>query len=64
MDFGKHSHPIWLVTPMIVITDSTTPKDATRMGMTKTKNGITNAPDNASHGWKDMAAHAVGGRLS
>ena len=42
----------------------TTPSIATWIGTTNTSNGMISAPLSASHGWKLIAAHAVGGRLS
>ena len=55
---------MWLVTPKNVITVSTTASAAQWMGMMNTSTGISSAPDSDSHGWNDIAAHAVGGRLS
>lgn len=55
---------MWLVTPKKVITVSTKPSAATWMGMTNVSAGISAAPISDSHGWKLIAAHAVGGRLS
>lgn len=64
MKRGNISHPIWLVTPITVITASTTASAAVWIGMTKTSSGITTAPVSASIGWNAMAAQAVGGRLA
>lgn len=64
MNLGNISHPIWLVMPMMVMMKRTNPSAAIWMGIRNTSNGITIAPVSASHGWNDMAAHAVGGRLS
>ena len=64
MNEGKTSQPMWLVTPITVITLNTTPRAAIWIGITKTSSGMTNAPVNASSGWNAIAAQAVGGRLA
>ena len=61
---GNISQPIWLVTPITVITVSTSPSATTWIGITKTSSGMATAPVSASTGWKAIAAQAVGGRLA
>ena len=61
---GNSSQPIWLVTPITVITASTTNRAETWIGMVSTSAGMTIAPVIASSGWKLIAAQAVGGRLA
>ncbi len=55
---------MWFVTPISVMIVSTVPSAATWIGTTNTSAGMTTAPVSASHGWKLIAAHAVGGRLA
>ena len=64
MNFGKTSHPMWLVTPISVMMARTKPNAATWIGIAKTSSGITTAPISASIGWNAIAAQAVGGRLA
>lgn len=54
---------MWLVMPMIVIIASTAASAPIWIGIKNTNAGIATAPVIASNGWKDIAAHAVGGRL-
>lgn len=61
---GNISQPIWFVTPIKVMIASTMPSAAMWIGMVRTSAGMTTAPVSASHGWKLIAAHAVGGRLA
>ena len=64
MNRGKTSHPMWLVTPIIVMIVSTSPSAAKWIGITKTSSGMATAPVSASIGWNAIAAQAVGGRLA
>ena len=63
-DWGNISQPMWLVTPMMVAISITMPSAPMWMGMMNISAGMRMAPEMASHGWKLIAAQAVGGRLA
>ena len=52
---------MWLLTPITVMMVRTTPSAATWIGMVRISAGMTTAPVSDSHGWKLIAAQAVGG---